>query len=102
MAADQSNTVMGVSIDRQHRMQKKPATDPLADRPQAATPAIASLEVDLAGVPGLRRGRLWMPRIWRPATAPAVPSPHPVTIRSTVTFGLRSSRPKRRSTSSFP
>ena len=95
LAGNQPQTGLAVRIQRQHRMQQQAAADALADLPQTALPFGRRPEIELAGVPRFREGRLWIASTCRPATASAVCSPQPASKASNVTFSLARKRPYR-------
>jgi hypothetical protein len=71
-SADQAEATAVLGVEPQHGVQQHAAADPLADLAEAAPPLGRGAEIEFAGVPRLRGGRLWMASTCRPRTAAAV------------------------------
>ena len=58
----QPEAASAIRRDRQQRVQKQALVKAIADRAQPPRAPRMSLKIELCGVPGLRRGRLWIAR----------------------------------------
>ena len=56
----QPKAAPAIRRDRQQRVQKQPLVNAIANRAQSPRAPCMALEIQLCGVPGLRRGRLWI------------------------------------------